>query len=91
MKVIELAHLDKIFSIKNKTGTNALEGGAIQENIPEKEEPSASENIDLEVSEKNASEAETTKSDNDTSQEESSPRVSRDDNNADDDKIKFKR
>ena len=87
MKVIELAHLDKIFSIKNKSGTNASAVEVVEESAPEKEEVVASENVDLEVPQSNA---EAPQSDAEAPQEESSPRVSRDEGEADD-KIKFKR
>ena len=80
MKVIELAHLDKIFSIKSKTGTEASGSPATPE-INEPEAPAASENVDLNLKEDKATE---------TSQEDTSPRVGRDDGE-DDDKIKFKR
>ena len=97
MKVIELAHLDKIFSIKNKSGTNASAVEVVEESAPEKEEVVASENVDLEVPEKKNSDeeapqsnAEAPQSDAEAPQEESSPRVSRDEGEADD-KIKFKR
>ena len=80
MKVIELAHLDKIFSIKSKTGTEASSGVATPE-VSEPEAPAASENVDLDLKEN-----QTTKTPN----EETSPEVSRDDGE-DDDKIKFKR
>ena len=46
MKVIKLAHLDKIFQIKSVTGANAAEASSEPE--PEQEpEPQASENVDL--------------------------------------------
>ena len=80
MKVIELAHLDKIFSIKSKTGTEASSGVATPE-VSEPEAPAASENVDLDLKENQTTE---------TPNEETSPEVSRDDGE-DDDKIKFKR
>ena len=80
MKVIELAHLDKIFSIKSKTGTEASSGVATPE-VSESEAPAASENVDLDLKENQTTE---------TPNEETSPEVSRDDGE-DDDKIKFKR
>ena len=80
MKVIELAHLDKIFSIKSKSAVDASQNTASKENSQPETEISASENVDLNIDEKNEST---------DSQEETSPKVSRDD--ADDDKIKFKR
>ena len=79
MKVIELAHLDKIFSIKSKTGTEASGSPAAPE-VSEPEAPSATENVDLDLKDQAT----------ETPQEDSSPRVSRDDGE-DDDKIKFKR
>ena len=80
MKVIELAHLDKIFSIKSKTGTEASSSVATPE-VSEPEAPAASENVDLDLKENQTTE---------TPNEETSPEVSRDDGE-DDDKIKFKR
>tara|TARA_B110000259_G_scaffold107811_1_gene123538 strand:+ start:22 stop:516 length:495 start_codon:yes stop_codon:yes gene_type:complete len=80
MKVIELAHLDKIFSIKSKTGTEASSSSATPE-VSETEAPAASENVDLDLKESQSTE---------TPQEETSPKVDRDDGE-DDDKIKFKR
>ena len=80
MKVVELAHLDKIFSIKSKTGADAS-GSAATPEVSEPEAPAASENVDLDLKENQTTE---------TPQEETSPRVGRDDGE-DDDKIKFKR
>ena len=80
MKVVELAHLDKIFSIKSKTGTEASSSVATPE-VSEPEAPAASENVDLDLKENQTTE---------TPNEETSPEVSRDDGE-DDDKIKFKR
>ena len=80
MKVIELAHLDKIFSIKSKSGTEAS-GSAATPEVSEPEAPAASENVDLDLKENQTTE---------TPNEETSPEVSRDDGD-DDDKIKFKR
>jgi len=80
MKVIELAHLDKIFSIKSKTGKEASSGVATPE-VSEPEAPAASENVDLDLKENQTTE---------TPQEDTSPRVGRDEGE-DDDKIKFKR
>ena len=79
MKVIELAHLDKIFSIKSKTGTEASGSPAAPE-VSEPEAPSATENVDLDLKDQAT----------ETPQEDTSPRVGRDDGE-DDDKIKFKR
>ena len=79
MKVIELAHLDKIFSIKSKTGIEASGSPATPE-VSEPEAPAATENVDLDLKDQAT----------ETPQEDSSPRVSRDDGE-DDDKIKFKR
>ena len=79
MKVIELAHLDKIFSIKSKTGTEAS-GSAATPEVSEPEAPAASENVDLDLKDQAT----------ETPQEDTSPRVGRDDGE-DDDKIKFKR
>jgi anti-anti-sigma factor len=80
MKVIELAHLDKIFSIKSKSGAEAS-GSAATPEVSEAEAPAASENVDLDLKENQTTE---------TPNEETSPEVSRDDGD-DDDKIKFKR
>ena len=80
MKVIELAHLDKIFSIKSKSGAEAS-GSAATPEVSEPEAPAASENVDLDLKENQTTE---------TPNEETSPEVSRDDGE-DDDKIKFKR
>ena len=80
MKVIELAHLDKIFSIKSKTGTEAS-GSVATPEVNEPEAPAASENVDLDLKENQTTE---------TPQEDTSPRVGRDDGE-NDDKIKFKR
>lgn len=80
MKVVELAHLDKIFSIKSKSGTEAS-GSAATPEVSEPEAPAASENVDLDLKENQTTE---------TPQEDTSPRVGRDDDE-DDDKIKFKR
>ena len=79
MKVVELAHLDKIFSIKSKTGTEAS-GSAATPEVSEPEAPAASENVDLDLKDQAT----------ETPQEDTSPRVGRDDGE-DDDKIKFKR
>ena len=79
MKVIELAHLDKIFSIKSKTGTEASSSPATPE-VNEPEAPAANENVDLDLKDQAT----------ETPQEDTSPRVGRDDGE-DDDKIKFKR
>ena len=79
MKVIELAHLDKIFSIKSKTGTEASGSPAAPE-VSEPEAPAATENVDLDLKDQAT----------ETPQEDTSPRVGRDDGE-DDDKIKFKR
>ena len=84
MKVIELAHLDKIFNIKSKTSLNASEGSAAQNSEPEVEKPAASDNVDLNISETSSPEAE-------APTKETSPRVNRDDAETDSDKIKFKR
>ena len=80
MKVIELAHLDKIFSIKSKTGAEAA-GNVTTTDVSEPEAPAASENVDLDLKEDQTTE---------TPQEDTSPRVDRDDGE-DSDKIKFKR
>ena len=49
MKVIELAHLDKFFKIKNATGQNASDDTAAPAQEPEPK-VQASENVDLNVS-----------------------------------------
>ena len=82
MKVIQLAHLDKVFKIKNATGQNASEENSQPAAAPEPE-PQASENVDLTNNEEAQQETENNQT------EESQPSIKRDDD--DDDKIKFKR
>ena len=86
MKVIQLAHLDKFFTIKSATGQNALEDISEPVSAPEPE-PQATENVDLAPSE-----SQTDNNETETSQtEETQPSIRRDDEGGDDDKIKFKR
>ena len=85
MKVIQLAHLDKFFTIKSVTGQDAIEGGS-EEPAPEPE-PQASENVDLTSSEDVQPAEQMQTEGNDT--EETQPSIKRDDD--DGDKIKFKR
>ena len=87
MKVIELAHLDKFFKIKNATGQNASDDTA--EPAPEPEpEVQATENVDLNVSEEGSA----PQGENENNQtDEIKPSVKRDEDGGDDDKIKFKR
>ena len=84
MKVIQLAHLDKFFTIKSVTGQDAIEGGS--EPAPEPE-PQASENVDLTSSEEIQPAEQIQTESNST--EETQPSIKRDDD--DGDKIKFKR
>lgn len=87
MKVIKLAHLDKIFQIKSATGENAAE--ASSEVITEQEPtPQASENVDLSASDEVQSPINDTEPENNQT-EETNPSIKRDDD--DGDKIKFKR
>lgn len=86
MKVIQLAHLDKFFTIKSVSGQDAIEGGS--EPAPAIDpEPQASENVDLTSNEEAQPSTETQTEINDT--EETQPSIKRDDDG--DDKIKFKR
>ncbi|WP_440647111.1 STAS domain-containing protein [Candidatus Pelagibacter sp. HIMB1521] len=87
MKVIKLAHLDKIFKIKNVTGTNAAEVSSEPETIQEPE-PQASENVDLAPNEEPQQQSENAETENKET-EETNPSIKRDDD--DGDKIKFKR
>ena len=87
MKVIKLAHLDKIFKIKNVTGANAAEASSDPEPIQEPE-PQASENVDLSPNEETQSQPKESEPENNQT-EETSPSIKRDDD--DGDKIKFKR
>ena len=87
MKVIKLAHLDKIFQIKSATGENAAE--ASSEVVTEQEPtPQASENVDLSASDEVQSPINDTEPENNQT-EETNPSIKRDDD--DGDKIKFKR
>ena len=87
MKVIQLAHLDKFFTIKSTTGQDALEGSSDSAPVME-EETQASENVDLATAEPETPQpTETTSENNNT--EETKPSIKRDDD--DGDKIKFKR
>ena len=86
MKVIQLAHLDKFFTIKSVTGQDAIEGGSEPAPAPEPE-PQASENVDLTSSEEIQPAEQIQTESNNT--EETQPSIKRDDD--DGDKIKFKR
>ena len=87
MKVIKLAHLDKIFQIKSATGENAAE--ASSEVVTEQEPtPQASENVDLAPNDEMQSPVNDTEPENNQT-EETNPSIKRDDD--DGDKIKFKR
>lgn len=88
MKVIQLAHLDKIFKIKSATGQNAAEGVEVSTPIASEPEPQASENVDLAPSEEHQQEVVNTVTENNQT-EETQPSIKRDDD--DGDKIKFKR
>ncbi|WP_262589710.1 STAS domain-containing protein [Candidatus Pelagibacter communis] len=87
MKVIKLAHLDKIFKIKNVTGANAAEASSDPEPVQEPE-PQASENVDLSPNEETQAQPKESEPENNQT-EETSPSIKRDDD--DGDKIKFKR
>lgn len=93
MKVIKLAHLDKIFIIESQSGKDA--GSAPTPEPETAPQEMASDNIDMTGSEPAGSETVETPATNDTAQasentnENISPQVSRDDEG--DDKIKFKR
>ena len=84
MKVIKLAHLDKIFKIKNVTNQNA--GEAMAEEPAPEPEVQANENVDLSSTE-NEENSQSSSNDNEPEQTERS--IKRDDD--DGDKIKFKR
>lgn len=85
MKVIKLAHLDKIFKIESQSGKDAGSAPAAEPEATPQE--TSSDNIDMTGSEAPAQEQETQSSDNQN--DSISPQVSRDDDG--DDKIKFKR
>jgi hypothetical protein len=76
MKVIKLAHLDKIFKVSSQSGKDAGAGSAAVEE-PVSNQEVASDNIDITPSESSANE------------EAIKPNVNRDD--SDTDTIKFKR
>ena len=84
MKVIKLAHLDKIFKIKNVTNENA--GEAMAEEPAPEPEIQANENVDLNSNENEESSQSST---NDSETEQTEPSIKRDDDGGD--KIKFKR
>lgn len=86
MKVIKLAHLDKIFKIKSVTNENA--SGEINEEPTAETEIQANENVDLSSTE-NEESSQTQSSTNDNEPEETERSIKRDDD--DGDKIKFKR
>lgn len=85
IKVIKLAHLDKIFKIESQSGKDA--GSAPSAEPEAAPQETSSDNIDMTGSEAPAQEQETQSSDNQN--DSISPQVSRDDDG--DDKIKFKR
>ena len=87
MKVIKLAHLDKIFKIKSVTGANAAEVSSGPEPVQEPE-PQASENVDLSPNDETQAQPNDTEPENNQT-EETNPSIKRDDDEGD--KIKFKR
>ena len=87
MKVIQLAHLDKIFKIKSATGENAAEVGSEPSPVQETE-PQASENLDLSPNDETQIQTNDTEPENNQT-DETNPSIKRDDD--DGDKIKFKR
>jgi anti-anti-sigma factor len=88
MKVIQLAHLDKFFTIKSVSGQDAIEGGSEPAPVVDPG-PQASENVDLNSNEEGQPSTETQTEINDA--EETQPTIKRDDDGDGDDKIKFKR
>ena len=87
MKVIQLAHLDKIFKIKSATGENAAEASSEPSPVQETE-PQASENLDLSPNDETQIKTNDTEPENNQT-DETNPSIKRDDD--DGDKIKFKR
>ena len=87
MKVIQLAHLDKIFKIKSATGENAAEASSEPSPVQETE-PQASENLDLSPNDETQIQTNDTEQENNQT-DETNPSIKRDDD--DGDKIKFKR
>lgn len=87
MKVIKLAHLDKIFKIKSVTNQNAAEDSSEPAPAPEPE-TQASENVDLSPNEEPQQQSVDQEVENNQT-EETKPSIKRDDD--DGDKIKFKR
>jgi len=87
MKVIKLAHLDKIFKIKSVTNQNAAEDSSEPAPAPEPE-TQASENVDLSPNEEPQQQSVDQEIENNQT-EEIKPSIKRDDD--DGDKIKFKR
>ena len=87
MKVIQLAHLDKIFKIKSATGENAAEASSEPSSVQETE-PQASENLDLSPNDETQIQTNDTEPENNQT-DETNPSIKRDDD--DGDKIKFKR
>ena len=86
MKVIKLAHLDKIFKIESQSGKNAGNAPAAEtENAPEEV---TSDNIDITNDSNDTGSSEPTQQAS-ANNESIRPQVSRDDDG--DDKIKFKR
>ena len=70
MKVIDLAHLDKFFTIKSTTGQDALEGSSDSAPVLE-EETQASENVDLATAEPETPQPTETTSENNNTEETS--------------------
>jgi len=87
MKVIKLAHLDKIFKIESQSGKDAGSAPAPEPEAAPQE--TASDNIDMTGSEPAAPAEEAPAEETATGNDNISPQVSRDDDG--DDKIKFKR
>jgi len=88
MKVIKLAHLDKIFKIESQSGKDAGSAPAPEPEAAPQE--TASDNIDMTGNEPASTPAEEAPAEETaTGNDNISPQVSRDDDG--DDKIKFKR
>ena len=85
MKVIKLAHLDKIFKIESTSGQDAGTAPSVEPEAAPQD--TASDNIDITSSETSSQPEQSVSKEN--QDENISPQVSRDDDG--DDKIKFKR
>lgn len=85
MKVIKLAHLDKIFKIESTSGQDAGTAPSVEPEAAPQD--TASDNIDITGSETGSQPEQSVSTEN--QDENISPQVSRDDDG--DDKIKFKR